>query len=267
MIDITPQIQYEIDHGALFVVNHSGGKDSQAMAELIRQSPIPDEQIVVIHAKLPEVDWEGIPEHIESNTQSAWPIIYTQAGKTFFDMVERRFESRPEVPCWPSPSTRQCTSDLKRGPIDKAVRHLIKSMPDHSKRVVHCIGIRAQESSCRAKAIPWKYEARDSKAGRTIHQWLPIHDLSETQVRNVISDAGQELHWAYSKGMSRLSCCFCIMANQSDLSTAAQIMPNLFDRYKKLEEKTGYTMSMSQKPLKELIPQCQNGNKQNIYHD
>ena len=39
-------------------------------------------------------------------------FFVVQAGKTFFDMVEHR-------QMFPSPKNRQCTSDLKRGPIAK----------------------------------------------------------------------------------------------------------------------------------------------------
>lgn len=56
---VPAQVRRLIDEGALFVVNHSGGKDSQAM--LIRlHAVIPADQLLIVHADLPEVDWEGI---------------------------------------------------------------------------------------------------------------------------------------------------------------------------------------------------------------
>ena len=250
-IDVPEYVQAEIDAGSLFVVNHSGGKDSQAMTALLSQV-LPANQVLVIHAELPEVDWEGIPDHIETTAPNDWPIRYTQATKTFFQMVERRYEKDPNRPCFPSPSIRQCTSDLKRGPIDRTVRHYLKEHPELNKRVVHCVGIRAEESSSRAKATTWKEYKTESKAGRQVFHWLPIHHLTERQVYQVIRDANQEPHWAYLAGMSRLSCCFCIMANQKDLQTAARLKPGLFRRYVELEKRTGFTMSMAQKPLTEI---------------
>jgi 3'-phosphoadenosine 5'-phosphosulfate sulfotransferase (PAPS reductase)/FAD synthetase len=250
-INIPSYVRNEIEEGSLFVVNHSGGKDSQAMTVLLSKI-IPSEQVLVIHSELPEVDWEGIPEHIESTIPSDWEIQYTRAAKTFFDMVERRYEKDRSRPCFPSPSIRQCTSDLKRGPIDRVVRHFLKERSHLNKRVVHCVGIRAEESSSRAKALTWKSYSRESKAGREVYHWLPIHELKLDQVLEVIENAGQELHWAYKEGMSRLSCCFCIMANQQDLTIAARLKPDLFKRYVDLEERTGFTMSMSRKPLTEI---------------
>jgi DNA sulfur modification protein DndC len=254
-LTITPEVQAEIDAGAVFVVNHSGGKDSQAMTIALREAGIPAEQILTIHVELPEVDWDGIPEHIEATLPTEWtrPVIYTRAGKTFFDMVERRYEKDPNRPCFPSPAIRQCTSDLKRGPIQKVVRHFAKTMPQFNGRVVHCIGIRAEESASRSKQKSWRFDKGQSLAGRCIHEWLPIHDWTATDVFEAIAEAGQDLHWAYDAGMSRLSCCFCIMASQKDLQTAAKLRPDLLQRYVDLEERTGFTMSMAQKPLQEVV--------------
>ncbi len=251
-LHIPEAVQEEISRGSLFVINDSGGKDSQCMKALLLRH-IPHSQVLVVHAELPEVDWDGLREHIELNTPSTVEIRYTRAVKTFFEMVERRYEKDPSRPCFPSPQIRQCTSDLKRGPIDRAVRHWLKEHPTHSKRIVHCIGIRAEESVQRSKAVTWKQNKRESKAGRTVFEWLPIHDFSEREVRATVAEDGQELHWAYGAGMTRLSCCFCIMASKQDLRTAARLRPELAKRYVELETRTGYTMSMAREPLANII--------------
>ena len=248
---IPDYIKAEIEAGALFVVNHSGGKDSQAMAIKLKEI-LPPEQVLAVHAILPEVDWEGIPEHIEGTLPDGWELIYCQAGKTFFEMVERRYEKDNNRPCFPSPAIRQCTSDLKRGPIDKAVRHWLKAHPEHNKRVVHCVGIRAEESSARAKAPVWKRIDRESKAGREVFHWHPIAEMLIDEVFETIKNANEKPHWAYEAGMSRLSCAFCIMGSKADLATAARLKPDLYQRYVDLEKKTGFTMMMSKLTLEEV---------------
>ena len=250
-LDIPPNVQSEIDAGALFVINHSAGKDSQAMTALL-SSVLPAHQVLVVHAELPEADWPGLAEHIMATVPPGWTIRNCRAGKTFFDMVERRFAKRPEVPAFPSPSNRQCTSDLKRDPIAKVVRQHLALHPEFGARAVICMGLRAEESASRAKAPVWKLNKRESKAGRTVHEWLPIHDLLVGEVFDVIASVGQEPHWAYAAGMSRLSCSFCIMANKADLRTAASLRPTLARRYIELEKRTGYTMSMARIPLSEI---------------
>lgn len=232
---VPAQVQRLIDDGALFVVNHSGGKDSQAM--LIRlHAIIPADQLLIVHADLPEVDWEGIQEHIERYSFGL-PIHVCRAKKTFFEMVERRG-------MFPSPSTRQCTSDLKRDPIAKVIRHYLDSHPRFRRTIVNCMGMRAQESTSRAKLNTFKLSERNSVADRTWYEWLPIHEMTEVEVFKMIRAAGQEPHWAYKAGMTRLSCCFCIMASRDDLRTAAALKPDLAKRYMDLERRLGFTMSM-----------------------
>lgn len=238
-----PEIASLIDRGALFVVNHSGGKDSQAMFLKVR-AMVPPEQLLVIHAHLAEVEWEGSELHIRA-TIGDTALVIAYPNKTFFDMVEHRG-------MFPSPSTRQCTSDLKRGPIEREIRRYLKTHPEHLGLVVNCMGMRAQESPGRKKLVPLKFNEGNSKAGREWYDWLPIHDWNTDQVFTFISLAGQEPFWTYGAGMKRKSCCFCIMACQSDLTTAARLRPELYKRYVETERQLGFTLSMSRRTLPEI---------------
>lgn len=253
MLRISDNIQELIDDGALFVVNHSGGKDSQAMMiELLKI--VPAAQMIVIHATLGEVEWEGALEHARDQALAAdVPFIVAEAVKTFFAMVEHRFKVRPgpNSPCWPSASNRQCTSDLKRGPIEREIR---RYMATHSlKKVVTCMGLRAQESHSRAKLETFKRSERNSVAGRDWYEWLPIHSMLVDDVFATIAAAGQKPHWAYAAGNERLSCVFCIMGSGRDLANGAKHNPALFAKYIEIERRTGYTMHMSRKSLIELV--------------
>lgn len=227
-----------VARNALFVVNHSGGKDSQAMLIKVREM-VPEENLLIVHARLPGVEWDGVVEHVHRYAGSI-PVVVCEANKSLLGMVEERG-------MWPSPQYRQCTSDLKRGPIEKAIRHYLKDHPEHGGLVVNCVGLRAEESSNRAKAVAWKHSARNSKAGREWYEWLPIHDMLVDEVFQSISDAGERWHWAYDNGMSRLSCCFCIMSSKSDLKVAAKLNPGLFEQYVNLEKKIGHAMMMPPK--------------------
>lgn len=229
-----------VNQGAIFYVSHSGGKDSQTMTiELSKIVPL--DQMVIIHAHLPEVEWQGTRQHIK-DTIGQIQYLEVTACKTFFEMVDHR-------QMWPGPKYRQCTSDLKRGPIEKAIRHDLKSKG--KTLAVNCMGLRAEESTARAKQIPFKPHKSLSKAGRTVYNLLPIHDYLEGQVFETIRQAGQEPHWAYSVGMSRLSCCFCIMASDSDLRVAAIENPALYERYVLKERELDFTVRQS-KTLEEI---------------
>lgn len=236
------EIRRLIEAGFVFVVNHSGGKDSQAM--YLRLAPlIPARQLIVVHAILHEVDWPGIPEHIEATTTH--PVYYVAAAKSLLSMAEQRG-------MFPSPSYRQCTSDLKRGPIETFIRRFLQEHLEYRGRIVNCLGFRAEESPARSKLQTFTKSERNSRAGRIWYDWLPIHALTKPEVFAEIEAAGQRPHWAYQAGMSRLSCVFCIMASTQDLRTAARLKPDLYRRYAALEQRLGFTLSMSKKPLPEM---------------
>ena len=244
MVDL-PSIQSLIDRGALFVINHSAGKDSQAMTIVLKRI-IPADQLLVIHADLGRVEWDGVQDHIRNTIGDLPLIVCRNDNKTLLEMVERRG-------MWPSPGQRQCTSDLKRGPIEREIRRHLKANPRFEGLVVNCMGIRAEESPARAKKQQLRLNAGNSVADREWYDWLPIFDLSEAEVFQTIAEAGQKPHWAYGVGMSRLSCVFCIMANRQDLQTAARHNPDLYREYVRLERRIGHTLSMDRRPLDEVV--------------
>jgi DNA sulfur modification protein DndC len=231
-LQIAHAVDLLIQRGALFVINHSGGKDSQAMYLKVRRM-VPRSQIVIIHADLGEVEWAGAQEHIAATTDGE-PVHVCRSRRTLLQMIEERG-------MFPSPKQRQCTSDLKRGPIERTIRGL------GAKLIVNCMGMRAEESPGRAKLQALKLSERNSKAGREWYDWLPIHDLRVGDVFAAIADAGQHPHPIYAAGMSRFSCCFCIMASRADLATAARLNPALYKRYVDLERSTGQVMLMPTK--------------------
>jgi DNA sulfur modification protein DndC len=231
------------DLGALFAVSHSAGKDSQAMLIYLRKH-IPAQQIILVHADLGEVEWPGNIDHIKATAQDL-DLIIAEPASSFFEMVERRGR-------FPTPQIRNCTSDLKRGPIERELRRYLKSQPHFKGQIVNCMGLRAEESPARAKRPALSYSARNSKAGRNWWDWLPIHDMSTREVFDLIKQSGQKPHPAYDLGMQRLSCRFCIMACASDLRISARANPELYRKYVELEIKLDHTLSMSRKFLPEV---------------
>lgn len=248
-----PTVSALISAGALFVINHSGGKDSQAMMIRLLQE-IPNDQLLVVHASLGEAEWHGALEHAQRQAVAAGvPFLVAKARKTFMDMVEHRYAVRPgpNSSCWPSASNRQCTSDLKRDPIQREVRGYAKQ---HGfSKVVTCLGIRAAESAGRAKRAAFQVNKRGTVRGRDWYEWLPIHEMETAEVWQTIGRAGQTPHAAYLAGNQRLSCVFCIMGSPRDLANGARHRPELLAKYLEVEARTGYTMHQSRKPLQELI--------------
>ena len=245
-IHVPSECREMIRAGALVSVSTSGGKDSQAMTILLSRI-VPRDQLVAVHAPLEGVEWPGTIAHIRATLPAGVPLIlaHVASGKTLLDRIEERRR-------FPAPGVRFCTSDMKRGPIERELRHYLKAHPRFGGRIVSAMGMRSEESPARARKPAWRLNERNSRAGRSWFDWLPIHDLAEGQVFDVIRDAGQAPHPAYAMGMSRLSCVFCIMASRADLRTAAQLQPRLYADYVELERRIGHTLSPSGVPLPDL---------------
>lgn len=239
----------EIKQGALFIINHSGGKDSQAMMIKLLEC-VPKEQILVVHASLGFMEWPGAMELARDQAAAAGvPFIVAKSKKSFLDMVLKRFQERPEVPSFPAPKYRQCTSDLKRDPIKREVRRYAKAIG--FDRIVNCIGLRAEESVGRSKQDVYKPAAENGKAGRSWFNYLPIHSLNTSEVFRTIQDDGQQPHWAYQDN-DRLSCITCIMASAADLIHGAKQNPQVFALMCLVEQVTGYALHASMRTLPDL---------------
>ena len=241
-----PECRDMIRQGALVAINSSGGKDSQCMTILLSRI-VPRDQLVVVHAPLRDADWPGTQDHVRATLPPGVPMILAPiaSGRSLLDAIEERRQ-------FPSPSVRWCTSNYKRGPIERELRRYLAAHPRFQGMLINAMGMRAQESPARARKTPWKRSERNSRAGRSWYDWLPIFDLSEDRVFAVIRAAGQTPHPAYAMGMSRLSCVFCIMASRADLRTAAHLQPALYRTYARLERRIGHTLSPSGIPLPEL---------------
>lgn len=237
-LEVLPTISELIEEGAVFFVSHSGGKDSQAMYAKIRKL-VPYNQIVVVHADLGRVEWTGVHDHIRSNVDHSVNVVRAVkkdgGEKTLLGMVEERG-------MWPSSSCRQCTSDLKRGPIMKFIRQYMRSRSS-SIHAVNCMGLRSEESTARAKKLSFRFNANESCNHRKVWDWLPIFDLTTVEVFQAIADAGQRPFWTYERN-ERLSCVFCIMGSLNDLRHGADKNPELYREYVELEKRIGHTMFM-----------------------
>ena len=167
-IPVPPECREMIRRGALVAVNHSGGKDSQAMTILLSRI-VPREQTIVVHAPLGEVEWPGTMAHIEATIPEGVPLILAPvtSGKSLLDRIEERGR-------FPSPSVRWCTSTLKRGPIQRELRRYLKAHPQFRGRLINAMGMRAEESAARVRKLRWRRNDRMSVAGRDVFDWLPV---------------------------------------------------------------------------------------------
>jgi len=253
------EIQRLILEGAIFIINHSGGKDSQATyLRCTREFNIPDSQILVVHARIPDQDWVGLEQHIHDtvhhDTKVVQAIYKDGSLKDFTSRVEAKYASKPESPCFPSRNQRWCTSELKTQPISKWIKSLDR---EHGHKLfVNVLGIRADESNergnrCAFSMAQANYKKADLNAnGRTVYEWYPIFDWTYAETMDYILECGEEPFWTYGEGVERCSCKFCIYSTTQDLKIGARLAPEDFDRMNEIEIRTGYALSFIHKGLK-----------------
>ena len=169
--------------------------------------------------------------------------VVKSSTKTFLSMVRDRG-------MFPGPSQRQCTSDLKRDPIAKFIRNTVKE-----SFVVSAMGLRAEESPARAKKEVATWNKRLSLVNRTVVDWLPIQDWTETMVRDHLSAREIPLHPVYEY-LNRFSCRVCIFQTDADLKAVYENDREAFEIIANLEEEIGFTMR-SGKSLRDVVGQSE----------
>ncbi len=232
-----PDIEAALNAGAIISYSVSGGKDSDALVlsceRELRGYPGPR---VLIHADLGRTEWaESLPqcERLAAHVGLDLIVVRRKAGGMMerwlqrWESSVRRYAALETVTLilpWSTPAMRFCTSELKTAVI---CRELVHRYP--GRTIINALGIRAQESSSRALAPVCK---RQKLLESSTHQtsgvtWLPIHHWSIDDVWAIHRQERFAPHVAYTQHqMSRVSCVFCIMSTESDLTHAAAVVQN-----------------------------------------
>lgn len=157
-------------------------------------------------------------------------------ARGFLQEIEKRGK-------FPSSGQRYCTSYYKRDAAGTAITALADDVRGSQVKVPHilqCFGFRSQESPRRRKMLPFFNDPRISNTRKQVYVWLPIHEWPVEAVWARIKQAGTKHHYAYDRGMTRLSCRFCIFAPKSQLILSARENPELFQEYLDLEKRIGH---------------------------
>lgn len=235
-------VQLLRDNAAL-ILSISGGKDSDAMCHHLlerRQAEGWSGDVVMVHADLGRAEWHNTTDYVHNLAQrKGLPLhIVRWTHGDLIDRIWQRYYADPSRPCWPSSKVRYCTSDLKRAPISKWIRNTYPT-----GRVVCAIGLRAEESSARARktAVSVREDCTAPTLNRLTLNWLPIHDWTESDVWDCIQQHGNICHEAYRLGNHRLSCACCVLASVNDLLNGAVHNPDTYRELCRIEAVTGYS--------------------------
>lgn len=260
-------IERALATGAALAISISGGKDSQAMAmalsTLYRARDWRGE-VFAIHADLGRIEWPQTPAHVQRIADLCdlpLVIVRRKNGVGRWDMIARWSERAETLKAqgkqprpWSDAKNRFCTAEMKRNPINTYLRQY-----DH---VISAEGIRADESKARAQKPLCETRTAITTRSREAWTWNPIRDWSIQDVWQACGTSSGDLayrqrlyqlgrttealegwpaHPVYVMGNRRLSCAFCVLGCQSDLTNAARHNPELWQELVGMEREYGFT--------------------------
>ncbi len=271
MIDV---IRLAVEKGAKIYPNVSGGKDGQAMTAALAQWGFAVEGLV--HADLGSIEWKESLPLCQKQADQLGVKLHKVTRADGIGMVQRWKNRMDQMagtgkPFWSSSSSRYCTSDMKRDPINR-----FYNSTGH-KLIISCEGIRAAESKERAKKCPLEIRDRVSSTyykGMTPEQaimnfradkklvitWYPIFNYSQEDVWTTCGNSGEQLeqfraeykatravnsswnfHPAYVYGNERVSCMMCVLGCAGDIANGAKFNPEVYQELVQMEKKSGFT--------------------------
>lgn len=278
---IPPEIDTALHQGAGVAIGVSGGKDSSALLitlSVLLRTRYHEAEMVALHADT-GMEWRQTEPHLRNITNRlgiALHIVRREQGD-LIQRIQQRYDylqsvGKTSTPMWPDARNRFCTSEVKVAPLDSWSRQWRVS-----GTVIHAVGIRAEESSSRAKKTACVPRPKITTKTRTGLTWHPILNFSlrevwqvlgvelhqlkalQQQVRgflqaghapadvfSYIRDAGFLWHLSYPLGSTRLSCGCCVLASRNDLRVGAIHNPDLYRRLVQMEIDTGFSFQHSQ---------------------
>lgn len=213
-------IKEAIAKGAKLYSNVSGGKDGQAMTKILLDHGFPVAGLV--HADLGRTEWpqsivqcrklsewHDLPLHIATRRDGVDMLGHWENRMKKLQFKASDISSRKEIlvsqtPFWSSKSNRYCTSDLKRDVINVFYNSTGNDF------IISCEGIRADESTDRAKKVPLTIRDRVTSTyydGMTVEEavanfkpgkklvltWYPIFNFTLDEVWNTYGNTQEQL--------------------------------------------------------------------------
>lgn len=228
----------------LIIINSSAGKDSLCalyqISEMAKEQNYPKSKIWVSHQDLGRMEWPGTKELAEKQALYFGFNFIVSKRRTSTGVEESLLDYARRRKKWPSNKQRWCTSDFKRGPGGRVVTQLTKDIKEKHK-VLYVFGFRSEESPARARKKVLKFNENLSTQRREVWEYCPILDWSIDFVWGVIYENSLPYHQAYTFGMPRLSCVFCIFSPFDALVIAGINNPELLDEYIEVEKEIGHS--------------------------
>lgn len=195
-------------------VSYSGGKDSDALLEVVLKT-LPPEKIIVLFG----------------NTGMEFPTTYKHVKDKFAYLTSLGIECHecscplPVEDTWrlfgaPSRTRRWCCS------VHKACQNQ-RWILQHKEKLLTLVGVRASESLKRSK---YDFIDRGTKSFGSI-SFYPILDLSSAEIWTLLLSKPVNFNEAYKLGLRRVGCLICPMGGVTVDLESIQLFPNEANKF------------------------------------
>lgn len=212
---LTPENRRAIE-GKRIVASVSGGKDSAAMSLWLTEQGIEHERVFM------DTGWEHPDTYDYLRGELArviGPIRELKPARGFEALVLHKA-------AFPSRRMRFCTQMLKIYPMRDYLATIMGAK-------INTVGVRAGESTARAKLFEWEPEP---DMGRDVETWRPILGWTEEEVVAMHHRHGLLPNPLYLAGANRVGCWPCIFARKAEIRHIADTDPGTIDRIRELEK-------------------------------
>lgn len=224
------------------ILSISGGKDSQAMTELVSAESKIHDRLVLAYADT-GAEWkESLIQCELISKKYNIPLIVGKAYRPLPEEIMLRG-------MWPSSSCRLCTSNCKRSNLDKIVRKF-------NGNILVVTGERREESRSRSILEESEPISRLTTRTRNVSSYRPMLGFTENDIWRIIKESGLEAHPAYGLGNERVSCVLCVLASENDLRVGAKANPEFAAQYLRMEVEMNHKFK-STKTLKTILRQTE----------
>jgi 3'-phosphoadenosine 5'-phosphosulfate sulfotransferase (PAPS reductase)/FAD synthetase len=225
------------------IVGFSGGIDSQACARWVLNR-YPAEDIILLNSDVGGHEHPITTQFIEDYSREVHPVtvvtpIVADLGKSckgserrmrYAETDRLTFDVLAEIKgMFPTQRFQFCTATLKLAPSHRWIKENLTP-----GEWVRYAGVRREESEKRKakQAVEWC-----DYFGCELHH--PIVDWTKQMCFDYVRYHGEEVNPLYTMGFSRVGCSPCINANKKDICEWATRFPEMIDKVRGWEQRTG----------------------------
>jgi 3'-phosphoadenosine 5'-phosphosulfate sulfotransferase (PAPS reductase)/FAD synthetase len=230
------------------IVGFSGGIDSQATARWVLNR-YPKEDVILLNSDAGGNEHPITTEFIEKYSENVHPVIVLtpqikdighiymkgEIGKRRLQYAEDdvlTFDRLAEIKgTFPTSMKQFCTDFLKMKPTNRWIK---ENVIDKGLSFIRYAGVRREESRKRSSKNPIEW---DDRLGCPLHH--PIVDWTKQMCFDYCKFHGEEVNPLYKMGFNRVGCAPCINANKKDIFEWATRFPEMIDKVREWENRTG----------------------------